>query len=102
MTPREFFARRKGFYESENYRQEREWERLRWQTIYLLNISGKTVNKNLSFEDFPLPWEKKKILSNTLTKERNKKLRELSDILDSKEVIKTEVLTASELNKIFN
>jgi hypothetical protein len=102
MNPREFFARRKGFYELENYRQEREWERMRWQTIYLMNTAGKVMQKNLTFSDFPFPWEESTVVLRPLTEDRKKKLKELSRQLFDKEVIETKIMTAEDLKMFQN
>ena len=59
MIPRHFFNKLDGFFELEQLRDRSDWERIRWQTCYLLNIQlprGKQIKlKDLIRFD----WESK-------------------------------------------
>lgn len=56
-TPREFWNALEGNYEQEQFRQRQQWERTRWQTVWLLNVH---LTKNSQVEPKDLiefPWE---------------------------------------------
>lgn len=58
--PKHFWNKMDGFYELENQRQRQQWERIRWQTTYLLNIQlpkAKTLKPKDLIE---FDWDMKK------------------------------------------
>ena len=58
--PKHFWIKMDGFYELENQRQRQEWERIRWQTTYLLNIQL-PKRKTLKPKDLiEFDWDDKK------------------------------------------
>ena len=58
--PKHFWNKMDGFYELENQRQRQEWERIRWQTTYLLNIQL-PKRKTLKPKDLiEFDWDDKK------------------------------------------
>lgn len=59
MIPRHFFNKMEGFYDLEKARDRSEWERVRWQTCYLLNIQLPR-GKQLKLKDLvEFDWDKK-------------------------------------------
>ena len=59
MIPRHFFNKLDGFFELEQLRDRSDWERVRWQTCYLLNIQMPR-GKSLKLKDLiRFDWESK-------------------------------------------
>jgi len=58
MIPKHFFNKLDGFFELEQLRDRSAWERIRWQTCYLLNIQLPR-GKQLKLKDLiHFAWEK--------------------------------------------
>lgn len=59
MIPKHFFNKLNGFFDLEQMRERNEWERIRWQTCYLLNIQI-AKGKKLKLTDLiKFDWDKK-------------------------------------------
>lgn len=59
MTPRAFFNKLSGFSKSRKENYQAEWERSRWMVCQLVNISMKSVKRNLRLTDIVrFSWEK--------------------------------------------
>ena len=61
MLPIHFWNKIDGFYELENLRQRQHWERVRWQTTYLINIQLEKGKKIKPTDLAEFEWDKKKI-----------------------------------------
>ena len=59
MLPKHFFNKLNGFFDLEQIRERNEWERVRWQTCYLLNVQL-PKGKHLKLKDLiEFEWEEK-------------------------------------------
>ena len=78
MIPKHFFIKMDGFYELEQLRDRNEWERVRWQTAWLINIQLKR-GKTLKLQDFiRFDWEK-------VNKKGNKKMKNRAEFIKKQE-----------------
>ena len=59
MLPIHFWNKLDGFYELENLRQRQHWERVRWQTTYLINIQLEKGKKIKPTDLIKFDWDKK-------------------------------------------
>jgi Flp pilus assembly protein CpaB len=58
-SPRDLYNRQKGYNSKVEEMQRNNWERTRWQTLFLLNIQL-PKGKDLKLQDLAVfPWEKK-------------------------------------------
>jgi len=77
--PKHFWTKMDGFYELENLRQQQEWERVRWQTTYLINVH---LPKNKSIKSTDLvkfDWEKKEKIDVKKLKERAEYYKKMNE-----------------------
>ncbi len=60
MIPRHFYNKLDGFFELEQLRDRSHWERVRWQTCYLINIQMPR-GRSLKLTDLiKFDWENKR------------------------------------------
>ena len=75
-SPRDLYNRQKGYNSKVEEMQRNNWERTRWQTLFLLNIQL-PKGKDFKLQDLAVfPWEKKEENNDTekMTPETMKKV----------------------------
>lgn len=75
MTPYEFDCALKGYEQKEKL----SWEKVRWQTFYLMSVEGRGVAKKFKYTDLKLPHEVEIKPKPKLTKEQEAKILEMFD-----------------------
>lgn len=76
MLPRDFFFKQAGYSEKIEDQERLEWERLRWQTAYLLNVHMKKGKTLKATDLISFPWEKQKKSKTMAERLRDKKRAE--------------------------
>lgn len=74
-TPRAFFSKLDKHYESELWRQRQDWERMRLQTAFLINIQLPKGKKIKPTELMPFEWDEKKQVKAPTKEEINRILK---------------------------
>lgn len=59
-TLRSLMNRIEGFFEMENRREQGEWERVRWQSVLILNMFAKKGRSIKPKDLVTFPWEQEK------------------------------------------
>lgn len=57
LTPRETSLIHNAWIEHQTFSERQQWERVRWQTTYLLNIQLKEKDRQTPNKFFPFEWD---------------------------------------------